>query len=321
MRARSCRILPLLWSRTIHGSVAWADDESLITTPLLGDGNWRGGWWARYDRNTGAVIWRRWHRRGASLFALVGEMIIATTHKGSGVYAINYATGRKLWSRLGDRFDLLLKLCEFLPCDNEGDGPMDIVNDLVFTGRGRMLDPATGKIESRHRIDYHWDSDNSCTTLVDGKPWMRSSLWPVYSAGNEIPTGEIERLLAGHGLVASLGHAICIRQQGAYVYVIACAPPEQYRNGPWARLNPLGPPGKPNETIRPFNVPHFLLVLRVSDNAIVHREELGNYYLSRIAWLDRKILAIDLQTTRQWNWSYRRDVRVYDLTGLPAGIQ
>lgn len=102
-------MLSLWWAREIYGSVEHSHAECVITAPHFGDGNWRGGWWARYEHDSGTQVWQRYHRRGACLFAITGDVIIATTHKYSGIFGISLTTGKKLWSRLGYLFDYLLK--------------------------------------------------------------------------------------------------------------------------------------------------------------------------------------------------------------------
>ena len=157
----------LLWAKEIHGSVEHVDAGSVITAPRFGDGNWRGGWWARYEHHSGELIWRRHHRRGACLIGVVGDVIIATTHKSSGVYAIDYRTGRKLWSRLGDHGNLLLKIFDYLPCDNEGDRPALIYNGHILTARGRLLDRTSGRIISRHSVEF---CSGGIVRAIDGNP-------------------------------------------------------------------------------------------------------------------------------------------------------
>jgi hypothetical protein len=108
---------PSRWHAQVDGSIALVDDNALITAPRFGDGNWRGGWWAKYDLSNGNCLWKTKHRRGANVCDVLDDVIIATTHKGSGVYAISLSTGKILWSRLGDRFNWLLKGCDLLPAD------------------------------------------------------------------------------------------------------------------------------------------------------------------------------------------------------------
>ena len=52
-----------------------AAKDVIVTAPRFGDGNWRGGWWAMYERATGRCIWKRKHRRGAELFDRSGDVI------------------------------------------------------------------------------------------------------------------------------------------------------------------------------------------------------------------------------------------------------
>jgi hypothetical protein len=274
-------------------SVEHTDANSLITAPRLGDGNWRGGWWARYQHRTGQLVWRHNHRRGACLFAIVNGVIVATTHKFSGVYAFSYETGKKLWSRLGGHADWLLKLFDYLPCDNEGDAPDRIQNDQILTREGRLLDRTSGSILSSHTIargdPFHW-------------PRFRYGGIPVHSESPD----PIDPLLANEGLESS-GPELCLVQKRDYAFVIACKPPNEHRTAPRSRLY---------RPAIPTDVPHYLIVIRRTDNEIVHHEKLGLYYHAEIAWADETTLAITLQNKNQWNRSYRRDLRVYDVSRI-----
>ena len=147
-------MIPSLWNDTVFGGIAMTTEDSIVTAPRFGDGNWRGGWWARYDRRTGACIWKRKHPRGAELFDRIGDIIFATTHKYSGIYAISLASGGRVWARLGDRFDWLLKCIDTLPFDNEGDAPERVWDGGLLTRSGRLLNAETGRIVSRHHLEY-----------------------------------------------------------------------------------------------------------------------------------------------------------------------
>ena len=292
-----------LWSHEIHGSVEHSDASCIITAPRFGDGNWRGGWWARYDHDTGMLRWRHYHRCGACLFAICENMIIATTHKSSGVYAISLESGRQIWSRLGYRFNILLKLFEFLPCDNEGDGPLQIMDGHVLTSSGRLLDRNSGRVLSVHRIEYRTSSPWGIKS-VDGKPFNTFHV-PRFRYGG-MPTQPersvaIDQTLSGEGLETS-GPQWCSQRSGDFHYVIACSPPAEHQGSPQSRLY---------QPAEPVDVPHYLLIMRHSDKQVVHREELGHYYQAEIGWFDSDTLALTMQTKRQWNWGYRRDARIY----------
>ena len=143
-----------LWKTTVHGGIALVTADTIITSPRFGDGNWRGGWWGRYERRTGECRWRQKHRRGSSLFDKVGDVLIATTHKNSGIYAFSFSDGSRLWGRLGDRLNWVLKLIDMLPVDNEGDAPERIWHGAVLTHRGRLLNPVT-RLNTQPNLRLH----------------------------------------------------------------------------------------------------------------------------------------------------------------------
>lgn len=301
-------MIPLLWSKEIHGSVGHSDADSIITAPRFGDGNWRGGWWARYQHRTGELVWRRYHRRGACLFAVVDGVIVATTHKCSGVYALSYRTGKKLWSRLSRRADWLLKLFEYLPCDNEGDGPLRIQNDQILTCEGRLLDRKSGAILSCHMTGSGDDASRSSKEAGGDRddpfltPRFRYGGIPVQP---ESPDA-IDHSLAHAGLETS-GPDPCLVHRHDHAFVIACKPSNEHRGALPSRLC---------LPANPTDVSHYLIIIRRAGNKIVHCEELGLYRHAEIAWADDTTLAITLQNLKQNAWSYRRDLRVYDVSKI-----
>ncbi len=245
------------------------------------------------QRRTGELVWLSHQRRARCLFDVARGVIVATTDEYSGVYALSFETGKKIWSRLGDRFDWLLKLFEYLPCDNEGDGPFRIQDDQILTRGGCLLDRSSGTILSR----------NHCFDLRKGdfqKPRFRYGGIP---SETEDPDA-IDRILALEGLETSERYN-CLIQKRDRAFVIACEPPSQHRDPARSRLN---------APVKPTDVAHYLIVIRHADNAIVHREKLGLYYHAEIAWADEATLAIAVRNKKQWYWSDRRDLRVYDVS-------
>lgn len=292
-------MIPALWNGTIFGGIAMTNEDCIVTAPRFGDGNWRGGWWARYDRRTGSCKWRRKHRRGAELFDRIGDVVFATTHKYSGVYAISLATGRRLWSRLGDRSDWMLKCFDVLPCDNEGDAPERVWDRGLLTRSGRLLDAATGRIISRHELEY---SNGNPRTLVkiDGGSVSPASTLRTREAINlyNQDTEHISALLAKDGL-GFPGWGPCSVAAHDLIVCIACAVPYEYRQDPRRRIA-VG--GSSEE------VPHYLVVCDAGGSAILERYELGTFYIGELDWVDDSILSLTTQTRRQWNWSYQRQM-------------
>jgi hypothetical protein len=299
------------WSCEIHGTIAYCLDNTVLTAPQFGDGNWRGGWWARYRRDDGQLQWKRFHRRGACFFDIVDDAIVATTHKWSGVYAFSLRNGHHLWSRLGDRFDFLLRLFEWLPCDNEGDPPECIYEGGILTRSGRLLDHATGRILRRCELHYRsviHSKDNSTMhrselDSIDGHPAQYSPPRARYCLpldGDYVD--ELDRSLAAAGLERS-GLGLCSIARNGNICVIACEPPVSCRAEYRSRFF---------VPAKPMDVPHHLLIVSQSSGRIVSRWELGSYYQGQIAWADARTLAITLQSRKQWNWSYRRNLLVFD---------
>ena len=276
-----------------------ATADSIVTAPRFGDGNWRGGWWTRFDRRTGSHKWRRKHRRGAELFDRIGDVVFATTHKYSGVYAISLASGRRLWARLGDRLDWMLKCFDVLPCDNEGDAPERVWNGGLLTRSGRLLDAETGMIVSRHQLEY---SNGTPRTLVkiDGRSVAPASTLrareaiDLYKQDSEI----ISALLAEDGL-GFPGWDPCVVSAHNIAVSIACAVPREFLDDPRRRIA-VG--GSAEE------IPHYLVVCDSEGSTILKRYELGTFYIGELDWVDDSILSVTTQTRRQWNWSYQRQV-------------
>lgn len=300
-------MIPTLWTDTIYGGIAMVTDDCLVTAPRFGDGDWRGGHWAKIDKRTGSPIWRRKHRRGAAVFDRIGSTIIATTHKYSGVYAISLSTGRRLWSRLGDRFDWLLKCCEYLPCDNEGDGPEHIWNGGVLTRSGRLLDAQSGRIVSRHELKYS-DSGPRMLVAIDGeyvptRPRLRNrESIDLYKQD----VGQIAPLLAAHQLCVP-GWNPCFLRAHQLAVCLACKPPRRFLENPELRIA-VG--GSSEE------VPHYLVVMDDACSQILQKQELGIYYDGEIDWADDNILSVTTQTRRQWHWSYQRQMWVLEWSAL-----
>jgi hypothetical protein len=292
-------MIPSLWNDTVFGGVAMTTEDSIVTAPRFGDGNWRGGWWARYDRQTGTCKWRREHRRGAELFDRIGDIVFATTHKYSGIYAISLASGRRVWARLGDRFDWMLKCFEMLPCDNEGDAPERVWNGRMLTRSGRLLDAATGRIVSRHQLEYSNDNPRTLIKIDEKLVSPAGALRARESFDlHKQEEGPVEALLARNGLGLAGTHPCVIRAHGLCV-CLACKPPGKFLEEPRSRLH-VG--GSKDE------VPHFLVVSDSESSTIIEQFDLGTFYTGEIDWADESILSVTTQTLRQWNWSYQRQM-------------
>lgn len=107
----------------------------------------------------------------------------------------------RLWCRLGHRLDWLLKLFDLLPVDNEGDAPERIWRGAVITRAGRLLNARTGRIESRHRLEYATGKGRTLVR-IDGE-----SIIPFAAARerycfplHEYDKAPMEALLGSHGL-------------------------------------------------------------------------------------------------------------------------
>ncbi|QIF02688.1 PQQ-binding-like beta-propeller repeat protein [Roseimicrobium sp. ORNL1] len=280
-------MISLLWAKEIEGRVGHALGQSVITVPRL------GGWWTRYDAMTGEVIWRQHHRKPGSFFALQSDVIVGTTDHGSGIYAIDHHTGRKLWTRLGGWADPLLKLFEYLPCENEGDGPCEIVTGQIVTMAGRILNPTNGRVVGREKVQsYYQRGRGPARYFYGGIP-----------TSNETHEG-IEQLLSDQGLELG-GPQWCALAKGSCIFVVACRPPEQYRTRPRSR---------PYSAAKPADVPYVFMILRAEDNAILFQEEVGSYFTAEFSWAS-EYLVLELQNSEQraWDSERRRDVRIYRL--------
>jgi hypothetical protein len=280
-------MIPLLWAKEIEGRVGYALDPSVITAPPF------GGCWTRYDSATGQLVWRQHHRKPGSLFALLSDIIIGTTDNWSGIYAIDYHTGQKLWTRLGGWADPLLKLFEYLPCENEGDGPCEIRNGKIVTMAGRFLNPKNGRICGKEKVESYYRRGGGSARYIYGG----------ISAQDEKYEG-IERILSEQGLELG-GYQWCALAKGPCIFVIACRPPEQYRTRPQSRLY---------VPAKPVDVPYTFMMFRAEDNAILFQEDIGHYYSAEFSWAS-EYLALELQNTKQRSWTHelRRDLRIYRL--------
>ena len=292
-------MIPALWNGTIFGGIAMATEDFIVTAPRLGDGNWRGGLWAKYDRQTGACKWQRKHRRGAQLFDRIGDIVFATTHKFSGVYAFSLESGQRLWARLGDRFDLLLQCFDWLPCDNEGDGPERVWNGGLLTRSGRLLDPRTGKIASRHQLEFSSGSPRKLAEIDGNKVSSVGSLRARESIDlYKQDTEAITSLLLQNGLGLA-GIYPCAVTANDLCVSLACKPPHGYRHAPESRFQV----GGSNE-----EVPHYLIVSDASCSTVLRQFELGTFFAGELDWVDDSILSVTTQTRRQWKWSYQRQM-------------
>jgi len=296
-------MVPALWDIEVHGGIALVTNDAIVTAPRFGDGNWRGGWWAKYDRRTGECLWRRKHRRGAELYDMIGDILITTTHKYSGVYALSFSDGSRLWHRLGDHFDWLLKLFDMLPITNEGDAPERIWRDAVLTRHGRLLNAATGKIESRHTLEH---SNSTPVTLVrvDGE-----SVTPFYSARDRdcFPLHEhdktpIEALLRNHGLELSSYDPCAAAAHGISV-AVACVPPTEFATDAGSRLHVGG---------SKEDVQHFLIVSNLDCTTILEQYDLGRFYVAELDWADPGVFSVTAQTHQQWKWTYKRYLWLFE---------
>jgi len=292
-----------LWKTRVHGGIALVTDDAIITSPRFGDGNWRGGWWGRYDRRSGECRWRRKHRRGAALFARVGDVLITTTHKYSGIYALSLSDGSRLWCRLGYRLNWLLKLFDGLPVDNEGDAPERIWQGAVFTQAGRLLNATTGRIESRHRLEYL--THNARTLVrVDGQavtPFgaaRERDCFPLH----EQDKAPMEALLGKHGLQLS-SYYPCVASAHDITVAVACIPPPEFASQPGSRLYADGS-GE--------NVPHFLIVSNADCTSILQRYGLGMFYVAELGWANDSLFSVTAQTCKERVQSYRRQLRVFE---------
>lgn len=141
-----------LWTIETDAYAEYASADWLITAP---SSCWRGGHWTRYNIHNGETSWRRWHRRGSRIFAVIDEVIIATTYTSSGIYALSMETGRRLWTRLGPwYFEPILRVTDWLPANNVAMGAQVVLNDHIVTSSGLVLCPKTGRTVDTMRIEY-----------------------------------------------------------------------------------------------------------------------------------------------------------------------
>ena len=296
-------MIPSRWNTCIHGGVAFARDNTIVTTPRFGDGDWRGGWWARYDLETGNCLWKVKHRRGAYVCDLADDVIVATTHKRSGVYAISLATGARLWARLGDRFNWLLKACDYLPADNEGMAPQRIWRNNVLTRCGRLLDIQTGRIVSRHHLEY---SESAPITLlkVDGEEVAQfddlgqRECYALYEYSKE---PAVDLLKRNH--LALAGYGPCVVRANGKTLCVACTPPEGFESDPNLRFSFDGSNAECAVS---------LVVADEECSRIQHQYPLGNYYCSEFDWADDSFFSVTAQTFQQRQWTYQRDFWLFD---------
>jgi hypothetical protein len=296
-----------LWKTTVHGGIALVTDEAIITSPRFGDSNWRGGWWGRYDRRTGECRWRQKHRRGAALFDKVGDVLIATTHKNSGIYALSFSDGSRLWGRLGDRLNWLLKLFDLLPVDNEGDAPERIWHGSVLTRHGRLLNATTGKIESRHALEYSADFPITLVR-IDGESVIQLGdardryCLPLY----DYDKAPIEALLRKHGLELSSDYP-CVASAHGISVAVACIPPAEFAAEAGSRRYRGG---------SKENVQHFLIVSNLDCTTILEQYDLGSFYVAELDWADNSLFSVTAQTYKEFFWSYPRHLWVFEWPGV-----
>lgn len=295
-----------LWKTTVHGGIALVTDDAIITSPRFGDGNWRGGWWGRYDRRTGECRWRHEHRRDSLLFDKVGDVLIASTHKYSGIYAFSYLDGSRLWGRLGHQFNWLLKLFDLLPVDNEGDGPERIWHDAVLTQQGRLLNVTTGKIQSRHALGYTYPPRT--LVRIDGEPVTpfgnarERYCFPLH----DYDKAPIEALLRKYGLELS-SYYPCFAHAHNISVAVACIPPAEFASEAGSRLYE----GRSSE-----NVQHFLIVSNSGCTTILRKYYLGSFYIAELDWANDSLFSATAQTYKERQCSYRRHVWVFEWSSV-----
>jgi hypothetical protein len=224
--------------------------------------------------------------------------MIASTYKSSGIYAISLTSGQRIWSRLGDKFDWLRRCFDIL-CDDVGDAPTRIWNGGLLTRSGRLLNAETGKIVSRHRIEYL----NTIRTLmkIDG-----NSVTPTYTFREresfdlyrKQDTSKVSILLANLGLSISSWRTPCVTAYGLMI-CIACEVPAEFLHEPDQRFSV----GRSHQ-----DIPHHLVVCDESGATIIARFGLGNFFAGEIDWADNSVLSVTMQTVRQWNWTYKREM-------------
>jgi hypothetical protein len=305
-------MIPALWDIEVHGGIALMTNDAVVTAPRFGDGNWRGGWWAKYDRQTGECMWRRKHRRGAELCDIIGDILITTTHKYSGIYALSYSDGSRIWHRLGYRSNWLLKLFDMAPIDCEGTAPERIWRGGVLTKEGRLLNADTGKVESRHSLEYttveyyKHNSYGSYQSLasVDGE-----SVTPFNSARDRdcFPLDDhdrtpMEALLRNHGLELSSSYP-CVASVHGMAVAVACVPPTKFATDPGSRLATGG---------STEDVQHLLILSNSDCTAILEQYDLGKFYIAKLDWADPCVFSVTTQTYRQYMRTYKRHLWLFE---------
>jgi hypothetical protein len=248
-------------------------------------------------------MWRRNHRRGAELFDVVEDVIVSTTHKYSGVYALSLSSGCRLWTRLGGRFNWLLRLFDQLPVDNEGDAPERVWRGQILTRSGRLLDIHSGRIVSRHRLDYATGLPRKLVRIdrepVDTRePLRERTAFELH----EIDTKQIELLLAKNKLELASVYP-CVTSAHGITIAVACEPPQEYGERPQSRLYRGG---------SSKDVPHFLIVCDTSGTLIHERFHLGDFYRGEIDWADPCVFSVTTQTNQQWYRSYKRHLWLFE---------
>ncbi|WP_373653014.1 hypothetical protein [Schlesneria sp. DSM 10557] len=311
-------MLKFLWSRTIVGNIAFVTEDSVVTCP---DG--KGGVWARYRRDDGALIWWRWHYRGGQFQFVTDEVIISSFFASAGIYATDFRTGKRLWSRLGYTFNLLLKLCDLLPVNNEGDFPLCEYQGCVLTQDGALLDPRTGRVNRRCKIEIgdHVPSENGVDTLlktnsdlqarIDGQPWRIRQCCGFQYYGTltaelifdasilkhtELRLNRIQATLQERRMtIAGFADDWSVRLiKGMLIFVARDLHPDPTHQHDCGDMEHGC-----------LNVRHRLMVLRDCDLSLEYSEELGNYAYGRPIWSNGGLVGISLMTRNQYRYSLR----------------
>jgi hypothetical protein len=254
-------------------------------------------------------MWRRKHRRGGALSDKIGDILIG---QGNGSYAISYSDGRRVWHQLGYSFNWLLKLFDLLGIDCEGDQPERIWHGDVLTRSGRLLNAATGKVKSRHSLEYttvEYNKHNSYGAYQELASVDGESVAPFHSARDrdgfpieDHDTKQIELLLAKSKLeLANLES--CVTSAHGITIAVACNPPQESGQSPQSRLYAGG---------SSRDIPHFLIVCDEKGTLIHERFYLGDFYHGEIDWADPNVFSVTTQTNRQWKWSNKRHLWLFE---------
>jgi hypothetical protein len=201
----------------------------------------------------------------------------------------------------------LLKLFDMLPVDNEGDAPERIWHGAVLTHRGRLLNATTGKIESRHTLEYSADfpitlvriDGESVTPLGDARD--RYCL-PLY----DYDKAPIEALLRKHGLELS-SHYPCFASAHDISVAVSCIPPAEFAAEAGSRLYRGG---------SKENVQHFLIVSNSDCTTILEQHDLGSFYDAELDWADDSLFSVTARTYKEFLWSYRRHLWLFEWPGV-----